>query len=218
MMTQIVKVFAVAVVAVCAFAAGATAQNQSKAAKTNRGPQPRTTYYRASSGTGIPPVLLSQAEVPLCKVKVGDTMPAIKLPNADIGEATELAKLYGPKATVVAFWKADRRMSHQMLADLGPDVIEPLGKNGVSVVGVAVNDSANSAKAAMAKNGAKFPNLIDADGAAFAQIGTERLPRVYLLDPQGKILYFDIEYSNATRRELQQALRTLAGAAGQSGK
>jgi hypothetical protein len=31
-----------------------------------------------------------------------------------------------------------------------------------------------------------------------------------VLDPSGKIVWFDIEYSMATRRELHQALRTLA--------
>jgi hypothetical protein len=32
---------------------------------------------------------------------------------------------------------------------------------------------------------------------------------VYLLDPQGKVLWFDIDYSLATRRELNQALRAV---------
>ena len=64
-------------------------------------------------------------------------------------------------------------------------------------------------QAALEKAGANFPNLLDADGKAFAQVGSERLPRTYLLDPQGKILWFDIEYSLATRRELHQALRAV---------
>jgi hypothetical protein len=33
------------------------------------------------------------------------------------------------------------------------------------------------------------------------------LPRTYLLDSSGKILWFDLEYSRSTRRELNQAIR-----------
>ena len=48
--------------------------------------------------------------------------------------------------------------------------------------------------------------LVDAKGKAFAQVGSRHLPRTFVLDPSGKIVWFDIEYSLATRRELQQAL------------
>ena len=57
-----------------------------------------------------------------------------------------------------------------------------------------------------------FVNLLDADGKAFAQVGSERLPRVFVVDPAGKILWFDIEYSQTTRRELHQALHAATGA------
>ena len=32
---------------------------------------------------------------------------------------------------------------------------------------------------------------MDADGRVFAKVATEKLPRVYLLDPAGKVLWFD---------------------------
>jgi hypothetical protein len=100
-------------------------------------------------------------------------------------------------------------MTDQLLLDLGPDVIEPFGGAGVAVVGVAVGEMAANAQTALERADAAFPNLLDSDGSAFNQVGSEKLPRVYLLDPQGKILWFDIEYSLATRRELHQALRAV---------
>jgi len=54
--------------------------------------------------------------------------------------------------------------------------------------------------------------LLDADGSAMAKVGLEKLPRTYLLDAQGKILWFDIEYSRSTRRELLEAVRFVLGA------
>jgi peroxiredoxin len=102
-------------------------------------------------------------------------------------------------------------MAQQQLKDLGPDIVDPFGQKGVAVVGIAVKETDDGAAAALKKAGASFPNLLDADGKAFNQVGSVRLPRTYLLDPQGKILWFDIEYSVATRRELRHALRFIAG-------
>jgi len=173
-------------------------------------PHTRTSFYRANSGPAkMPAVKFSNREQALSKVKVGDAMPAIELPKVGDGGKAKLAGLLGKKATVVIFWKGDRRMAGEQLADVAVDVVEPFGKSGVAVIGVAVNESAASASEALTKAGAKFTNLLDADGKAFAQVGADRLPRTYVLDPAGKIVWFDIEYSHATRRELRDALRAL---------
>jgi peroxiredoxin len=177
------------------------------------GPQGRTAFYRAdASPAEIPPVVLTKGHAVLCRVKVGDQMPEFELPAVDRdGESTRLRELIGTKATVVVFWKSDRRMALEQLADLGPDVVRPFGEQGVTVVGIAVDESPDSAQATLREAGATFANLLDSDGRAFSQVGSEKLPRTYLLDPQAKILWFDIEYSLATRRELHQALRAMVG-------
>jgi len=167
--------------------------------------------FAAKPPAEIPPVTLSKAHEALCKVKVGDHMPDITAPPLG-GQAPEkLATHFGKKATVVVFWKVDSRMSREQLADMGPDVVEPFAEAGVAVIGVAVGAAEADAQTALQKAGAKFYSLLDADRKAFAKVGSQKLPRTYLLDPKGKILWFDIEYSLGTRRELNQALRALAG-------
>jgi peroxiredoxin len=190
------------------------------AAEKEEAPQSRTAFFRldASAPAMMPTVVLSKSHQALCKVKVGDVLPAIDLPQVGVNQRKKLAELYGKAATVVVFWKGDRRMTREALADLGPDVVELFGDKGVAVVGIAVNETAASAKAALDKAGATFVNLLDADGKAFAQVGSVRLPRVYLVDPAGKILWFDIEYSQTTRRELHQALRAVTGAPAEGAK
>jgi peroxiredoxin len=152
-------------------------------------------------GADVPPVLLSSGHAKLCKVKVGDEFPAIQLPAVS-GGAADFA--YGPKATVVVFWTTDRWMSGTALRDLAS-----MSADGVSVVGIAVGAKADAASKLIAETGAKFTQLLDADGAAFAQVGQGAPPRVFVLDPQHHIAWFDIEYSEATRRELQQTLAAL---------
>jgi peroxiredoxin len=166
--------------------------------------------FADAAAAQIPKVELSKAEQALCKLKVGDAMPKFELPKVG-GDNAALADLLGKKATVIVFWKADRRMAREQLADLGPDVVSPFADKGVAVIGVAVDESANNAQAMLQKAKAAFPNLIDAGGKVFAQVGSQRLPRTFVLDASGKIVWFDIEYSLMTRRELNQTLNALVG-------
>ena len=48
--------------------------------------------------------------------------------------------------------------------------------------------------------------LMDPQGKALAQVATRYLPRTYLVDAAGKIVWFDMEYSPSTRRQLIQAI------------
>jgi len=162
----------------------------------------------SNAPANVPTVLLTRQHEALCRVKVGDPLPDAELPNLAGGKA-RLSDLRGKAATVVVFWKSDRRMTWDQLADLGPDVVQPFGPKGVAVVGIAVQEPAARARDIVRSTGAEFPQLLDADGKAFAQVGAERLPWSLVLDPSGKIVWFDLEYSHATRRELQQALLAL---------
>jgi len=153
----------------------------------------------------MPPVLLTKEHEALCRVKVGDAMPEIELPKVLGGDA-KLSALFGKAATVVVFWKGDRQMALDELADLGPDIVQKFGSRGVDVVGIAVSESAGDARSIVQKTAANFPQLLDADGKAFDKVGSKKLPWTLVLDANGKIVYFDLEYSLATRRELRQAL------------
>jgi peroxiredoxin len=176
-------------------------------------PQPTDTAAKSALSNevvappdGVPPVYLTKQHANLCRVKVGDALPAIELPTAADNKKTKLADLYGKTATVVVFWAGDREMSHLEMADLATDVIEPFGSKGVTVVGVAVKEKSDKAVSAFKEIGKEIPMLVDDKGTAFALVGSRRLPRTFVLDSHGKIIWFDIEYSHATRRELKQAL------------
>ena len=152
----------------------------------------------------IPEVFLTSEHSAMCRVRVGDQLPAMSLPKQGGGQA-DLASLQGKKATVVLFWHDDPWMSETALQDIGNDV---KASDEVAVVGIAVNaDSEVEAKIKEAE--ATFPQLLDSDGKVFNQIGMTKMPRVYVLDGSGKIVWFDIEYSESTHRELKQTLAVL---------
>ena len=112
---------------------------------------------------------------------------------------------------MVVFWSGNSAPAREELADLGPDVAEPHSGQGLKVVGIAVGETAESAKGRLEEAEATYPNLIDSDGSGFSKVGSEKLPRTFLLDAQGKILWFDIEYSRSTRRELHDGITFVLG-------
>jgi peroxiredoxin len=158
----------------------------------------------------MPEVKLPAALAQTCRVKVGDAMPEAELDNLD-GKRVGLRSLLGKRLTVVLFWQAENMYATQALEYLESDVVKPFGDQGVRVIGVSVKDPADAARKAIEEAGTKCLTLLDSDGEYFAKVATERIPRVYLLDPAGKILWFDIEYSTGTGRELERAIRFVLG-------
>jgi hypothetical protein len=153
----------------------------------------------------VPAVMLTAGHAALCRLGVGDAFPTFELPALD-GGAADRNSLAGAKATVILIWTVDRWMSETALRDLAT-----IQRDGVALVGIASGVDATAAQQAVADSGAKFVQLHDADGALLAQVGEGSLPRVFVLDNQRRIAWFDIEYSEATRRELQQTLAALTG-------
>jgi len=158
----------------------------------------------------MPEVKMPETLLETCLVKVGDRMPEAEL--ADLrNKRVSLRSLLGKKLTVVLFWNSENLYATQALEYAGLEVAEPFGKKGVGVIGVDVKDTPEAARKAVADAGAKYVNLLDPEGRYFSKVATEKIPRVYLLDASGKILWLDIEYSASTRRDLDRAIKFALG-------
>lgn len=146
----------------------------------------------------IPAVVLSSEHEAMCQVGVGDAFPALEGQSAD-GGATAVASLLGEKATVVATPGGLDWMREMLANDLRDDFAPKYGDRGVRFV--AISGKPSDGVQALAIDPTK---LADA-------LGKGQGPRVYVLDPAGKILWFDLEYTLSTHRELHAALDELVG-------
>jgi len=158
----------------------------------------------------MPEVVMPAELLATCLVKVGDTMPDGELPDLE-GKKHKLGALRGEKLTVLLFWSSENLYATKALEDLQPDVAEPYGKEGVRVIGIDVGEKAEAARKAAQDASVKYTNLVDADGSYFAKVAKEKLPRIYLLDADGKILWFDVEYSDSTQRQLITGIKAALG-------
>lgn len=153
----------------------------------------------------MPQVLMSEKHRKACKVFVGDTLPEMELSDL-AGKKLKLSTVYGKKLTVICLFGGKLPTEDQELMDLATEVVDRYGKE-VAVIGVAVGQSSDSAAAHVKKLGVKFPVFTDTDRKAYDIVATDYLPRTYLVDPTGKILWLDIEYSASTRRQINDAIR-----------
>jgi cytochrome c biogenesis protein CcmG, thiol:disulfide interchange protein DsbE len=148
-----------------------------------------------------------------CLVKVGDELPEVELAGLD-GNKASLKSLHGDALTVVFFWNIGtttfaRQSVIEALGDMQKDVLEPFTAKDLKVVGINVGNKPEDVKKALETSGASYPNLLDPQGNFFRSVAMEKLPRVYLLDGSGKILWFDIDYARATRRELLTGIKAV---------
>lgn len=153
---------------------------------------------------------MSEQHQAMCKVLVGDEFPAATLQPEFDGKSVDLKGLYGKKATIVGVFDSSGRMTNTMLRDLEYDVLQKYSDNSVSVVAVATNIDSEKATEALKKS--KFSKSIyaDTEQKLMKSLGSGRMPRIYVLDATGKIVWMDIEFSQATRRELKATLQAIA--------
>ena len=163
----------------------------------------------------IPDVVMTEAMAATNLVAVGDPMPEGSLPDLE-GKTHTIEEMSGAELAVVFFWNSENLYALQELQDLQIDVYEPFKDKGVQVVGINVKDTAETVKEQVEPAGATYPQLLDTDGSYFARVAKEHLPRTYLVGPDGKILWFDLEYSTATRRNLLQAIEVAMAQSGEA--
>jgi len=153
---------------------------------------------------------MAQGDRATCRVVEGDTMPEAELPDLQ-GKKVSLRSLFGKTFTVVLFWTSKSMDSLQELQDLELDFAKLYADKGLRVLGINQGDTPEVARKSLQAAGATFPNLLDPGGEYFAKVATGRLPRTYLLNREGKILWFDIVYSSTTRRQLETAVKVALG-------
>ncbi len=154
---------------------------------------------------------MSQRDAATCLVKVGDAFPDADLVDRD-GEDVATKDLLGERLTLVVFWANSHRSAREQIERLPLEVTEPFKGTGIDVLAINVGDPVGQAADILpAEKRAGISLLHDSDGVFFAKVATERIPRCYLLDREGKILWLDIEYSRGTARELTNAIHVYLG-------
>ncbi len=159
-------------------------------------PQPPEVYK--------PIVAMTQEHRQTCLVYIGDQMPDATLADPT-GKKHTVLKSLGKQLTVVVLWNANNPYALDQFKQLQYDV-GPLADQGVRAIAIHVGPAPDNYQQLCQQTGDGTLCLLDANRQYFATLAKSRIPRTYLLDAQGKIVWLDIEYSRTTRDELHNAL------------
>jgi peroxiredoxin len=165
-------------------------------------------YSAGQPPNRMPNVALSDQHSKSCPIKVGQDFPNLTLTD-QAGKSLELNKARG-RYTLVVLWSASVPSAVEEFGDLDAYAYQPYKNVGLNVV--AVHTPAGKTQKpteVLQKVKPAFTTLNDTNGELWEKLGKGSLPRTFLLDGQGKVLWFDIEYSRETRRQLQQALQSV---------
>jgi peroxiredoxin len=151
------------------------------------------------------PVLsFSQGHRETCVAFAGDAMPDATLPDGE-GKSHVLRESLGKRLTVVVCWNADNPYALDQFQEIRRDVL-PLVEQDVQAIAIHVGTPPEDYAELCHDSGQGVLCLIDADRAYFGQLAKRMLPRTYVVDASGKILWLDVEYSRSTRYDLRNAL------------
>jgi len=152
-----------------------------------------------------PRVVLSESHRKTCRATTGDVVPDLIVTDIE-GAHHQFARLLSDRLTVVLFWTEQSAAGLEQFRRLPVDVLAEFAVRGVSVIAVNVGGEVARVRELTGDAADKIVSLVDVDGALFHQLATSLLPRTYVLDKDRTILWFDIEYSQSTQRDLVNAL------------
>ncbi len=156
-----------------------------------------------------PVVFLSEEHRAECLVQIGDELPGLSLPDSE-GKAHALRADENQAVAVVLFWNVNDLYSLDEFTEI-ENHLGPFRNRAVQLITVHVGPVPGDYREICSTFAAGGTHLIDRDRAAFGQVARRRLPRTYVIDAAGKIVWFDFEYSRSTREALVNAIRYTIG-------
>jgi len=147
-------------------------------------------------------------------VRLHETLPETELPDLE-DQRRPLSDLYGKRATVVFFWTGGdtpegAREAISTLQKLKGDYSHPSLKKAVRIITVNEGDDPRAVRVQLSnawmKADDQFVVLSDAEETLLATVAAGELPRAYLLDEDGRIVWLSQGFSTETRRDLRQAV------------
>ena len=151
----------------------------------------------------IPEVILSEEHRAQTKVVVGDEFPAIEATNA-AGERTAVSDTLAGRIGVIVVPGGPDWMNAMMAKDLRDDFVVGYGGKPIGFVALGEIDQRDAAA-----EGKGLVTLKPEAARLADALGRIETPRVYVVDKQGKLVWFDLEYTLSTHRELHAVLDEL---------
>ena len=133
-------------------------------------------------------------------VEVGQQIPEFSVKMFD-GTTIDIKQLQG-KTVLLNFWATWCPPCRQELARVQKDIIDRFQGKDFVFLPISREDTFEKIKTFREQNGYTFPMGMDTDRKIFSLFALDGIPRNFIIDKNGKIVYMETGYSEKSFEEL----------------
>lgn len=137
-------------------------------------------------------------------IQVGDAAPDFTVEMLD-GRKITLSELRG-KVVMVCFWATWCPPCRQEMAHLQEGVIDEFAGKDFVVLPISRGEKRDVVEKFIADNGYKFAVGLDSEQTIYKQYATNYIPRTFIVDKSGKVVYRVAGYDEETAKEVNAAI------------
>lgn len=137
-------------------------------------------------------------------VNVGDVAPDFTVTMLD-GRVIKLSELRG-NVVMVCFWATWCPPCRQELSHLKADVLDVFGDK-ITVLPISRGENITTVETFMKKMKYTFPVGLDIDQSIYKKYASNYIPRSFVIDGEGKVVYVGVGYDEAIAKEIDAALK-----------
>lgn len=136
-------------------------------------------------------------------IHAGDMAPDFTVEMLD-GSSVTLSKLQG-KPTLLIFWATWCPPCREELSHLQEGVIDLFGDK-INVLPISRGEKREVVEGFLDKMGYTFAVGLDGDQSIYRKYATNYIPRCWVIDSKGEVVYAGVGYDEAIAAEVQKAL------------
>lgn len=136
-------------------------------------------------------------------IHAGDVAPDFTVEMLD-GSSVTLSKLQG-KPTLLIFWATWCPPCREELSHLQEGVIDLFGDK-INVLPISRGEKREVVEGFLDKMGYTFAVGLDGDQSIYRKYATNYIPRCWVIDSKGKVVYAGVGYDEAIAAEVNEAL------------
>lgn len=137
-------------------------------------------------------------------INVGDVAPDFTVTMLD-GRTIKLSELRG-NVVMVCFWATWCPPCRQELAHLQEGVIDQFADQKLVVLPISRGEERSVVEKFIIDNGYKFGVGLDSDRAIYDLYASNYIPRTFIVNKQGKVVYRNAGYDEAIAQEVNAAI------------
>jgi peroxiredoxin len=161
---------------------------------------------KAEASEGSVAALVEQSPEDLAKttlINAGDMAPDFTVKMLDGSEVT-LSKLQG-KPTLLIFWATWCPPCRVELSKLQEHIIDRYGES-INVLPISRGEERAKVDEFITKMGYTFAVGLDGDQSIYQKYATNYIPRCFVIDAKGKVLYSGVGYDEKVAAEVEESI------------